>query len=64
VEALSIVPDGDFVWRVDLRLPVSLAPIRLDAASMSLRLNNLLVGPKLTGTRIAVQDFVYFWVGP
>ena len=64
VEALRIVPDGDFVWRVDLRLPVSLAPTRLDAVSMSLRLNNLLVGPKLIGTRTAVQDFVYFWVSP
>jgi uncharacterized protein (TIGR03437 family) len=64
VEALRIVPDGDFVWRVELRLPVSLAPTRLDAASMSLRLNNLLVGPKLIGTRNAVQDFVYFWVSP
>lgn len=64
VEALRIVPDGDFVWRVDLRLPASLAPTRLDAASMNLRLNNLLIGPKLIGTRTAVQDFVYFWVSP
>jgi uncharacterized protein (TIGR03437 family) len=65
VEAVRVVPDGDFVWRVDIRLPASFfGTPPVSAAGLTLRLNNLLVGPKMAGSFTAVQAPVYFWVRP
>ena len=68
VEIVRVVADGDFVWRFDIRLPASFAffgsPAGVTVAGLTVRLNNLLVGPKMVGTPNVFQTPAYFWLSP
>jgi uncharacterized protein (TIGR03437 family) len=68
VEIVRVVPDGDFVWRLDIRLPASFSffgfSCAVTVAGLTLRLNNLLVGPKLVSSPNVFQTPAYFWISP
>jgi len=49
-EVIRIVPDGDYVSRLDLRLPAELIPTyEVDAVGLNVRLGDLIVGPRFPG---------------
>jgi uncharacterized protein (TIGR03437 family) len=63
-EVVRAAPENDFVWRVDVRLPASIAPAHEDTASLTMRLGDLIVGPRSVASRTGPALPVSIWVSP